>query len=168
MKSAQELAEELSDILADNPAIVCVGNDLCGDDAAGVEVARRLADSVPWPVYDTRNAPENFLMKIVAQAPTSLLLIDALHFAAEPGSIRLFQPEDLTGQGPSTHGPAPLAFLDMLRALHPCPCTVLGIQPHRLDLDTPPSAPVQHANDTIVHALRRHACPTDPASPAPD
>ena len=144
MKSAQELAEQLSNIVADNPAIVCVGNDLCGDDA------------------------ENVLMKIVAQAPTSLLLIDALHFAAEPGAIRLFLPEDLTGQGPSTHGPAPLAFLDMLRALHPCPCTVLGIQPQRLDLDTPPSAPVQHAIDTIVHALHRLACPTDPASPAPD
>jgi len=159
-QTVERLAERLAPLLAPAAVIVCVGSELRGDDGAGPAVARQLADTVPWAVYDTRNAPENFLMKIVRAKPESIILIDALQFAAAPGTVRVFAPEDLTGQGPSTHGPAPLAFLDLLHTMHPCPRAVVGIQPAATDVGSALSEPVRRAVDLVAQTLRRlAACP---------
>ena len=165
-QDVEDLARRLGTIVTGNTAIVCVGSDLRGDDAAGVEIARRLSGTVPWPVYDTRNAPENFLTKIAAHKPQTVLLVDALHFDAEPGRVRLFRPDELSsaGQGPSTHGPAPLAFLEMLNAAHPCSCVVLGIQPEHIDLDAALSPPVRRAIDIVVEAFQVLARRQNPAA----
>ena len=154
---AERLAERLGDIVSPGTAIVCVGNELRGDDAAGTAVAGRIAAAVPWDVYDTQTAPESFLVKIASRKPASVLLIDAIHFGGEPGAVKLFAPEDIGGQGPSTHGPAPLAFLEALRMMHPCRCAVLGIQPKQADLGAPLSEPVRQAVDLVVRALTKLA-----------
>ena len=148
--TAEHLAEHLAEVITPITAIVCVGNELCGDDGAGVEVARQLAGTVPWDVYDTQTVPESFLMKIVARKPRSLVLVDALDFGAPPGTVELIETDRLTGQGPSTHGPAPLAFLEILNMMHPCRCAVLGIQPERGDLGQTLSEPVLAAVRRVV------------------
>ena len=163
-QTVERLAERLAPLLAPATAIVCVGSELRGDDGAGPAVARQLADTVPWAVYDTRNAPENFLMKIVRAKPESIILIDALDFAAAPGTVRVFAPEDLTGQGPSTHGPAPLAFLDLLHTMHPCPRAVVGIQPAATDTGQPLTPPVRRAVTLLARAFR-HLAASPPGRP---
>ncbi len=135
-------------------AIVCVGNELRGDDGAGVAIARELAGNVPWKVYDTQTVPESFLMKILQGKPECVLLIDALDFGAAPGAIEIFQADRIGGQGPSTHGPAPLAFLDVLQMLHPCRRAVLGIQPSRVEFGQSMSEPVKAAVRRIVEAFQ--------------
>ena len=151
--SLDHLIEHLRDVLVPTAVIVCVGNDLRSDDGAGVEVARRVADNVPWAVFDARTVPENYIQKIVDLRPDAVLLVDALDFAADPGTIEIVEAERIAGQGPSTHGPAPLAFLDLLQMMHPCRCCVLGIQPATGELDQPLSAPVADAVERIVKAL---------------
>ncbi len=154
--TAEHLAEHLREILPKDPqrlAIVCVGNELCGDDGAGVVVATELKGAVPWDVYDTQTVPESFLMKIVERRPECVLLVDALDFGAEPGATELFQAGDVGGQGPSTHGPAPLAFLDVLQMMLPCRRAVLGIQPAGAEFGTPLSPPVRAACRMVVQAF---------------
>ena len=151
---------KLCEFLAPTTVVVCVGSELRGDDAVGVAIADELVGSVPWEVVNAGNAPENFVGRIAATAPESVLLIDALSFDAPPGSIMLAAPEEIGGHGPSTHGPAPVLFLEVLTALHPCRCAVLGVQPARLDVGAPLSEPVAAAAGRIVRALRELARPT--------
>jgi len=152
----EHLVEHLAEVVLPSTVIVCVGNELCGDDGAGVAVARRLAGSVPWKVFDTQTVPESFLMKIVNAGPESVLLIDALDFGAAPGAVELIESDrsdSLGGQGPSTHGPAPLAFLELLNMMHPCRCAVLGIQPRCTEVGAPISQPVAAGIDMVVRAF---------------
>lgn len=155
--SAEDLVEHLAALLVPATVIVCIGSELRGDDAAGPAVARELGESVPWQVVDAQNAPENFLGKITRAAPQTVLLIDTLNFGAPPGTIAFVEPDSITGAGPSTHGPAPAAFLEALALMHPCRCAVLGIQPQRLDLAAPLSEPVADAVRRIVRAFQRLA-----------
>ena len=96
--TAEHLAEHLGAVLCRDSAIVCVGNDLCGDDGAGVAIARRLAGAVPWTVHDTGTVPESFLMKIVDARPQSVLLIDSLDFGASPGATEQVESSRATTQ----------------------------------------------------------------------
>lgn len=155
--SAEALADRLGEWVCDTTAIVCIGSELRGDDAAGVEVAQRLAGRLPWRVFDARNAPENFLMPIARAAPASVVVIDAVHFAARCGEVALFEPDALAGDGPSTHGPAPIAFLESLAALHPCRRVVVGIQGGQTAFGAPLSGEVLAAVEMIAAAFDRLA-----------
>ena len=154
IESAEHLVEHLAEFVEEPLAIVCVGNDLRGDDGAGMAIARELAGTVPWSVFETQTVPESFLMKIVQGEPASVILIDALDFRSPPGTIDLVTADKVANQGPSTHGPAPLAFLDVLQMMHPCHCAVLGIQARNVAFGQPLSQPVKIAVKRIVRAFQ--------------
>ena len=155
--SAEELARRLADVLEPSALVVCTGNELRGDDGAGVAVARELAGALPWPVLDAATAPESFLGKIVDAKPGTVLLVDALHFGGSPGAVRLLEREQLGGLSPSTHGPSPVMFFQALLAVHACRTLVLGIQPERLEVGAGLSEPVLGAVRLVVDAFRRRA-----------
>ena len=157
VNSLERLVEQLAAIVTRATAIVCAGNDLYGDDGAGPVVAGKLAGTVPWEVFDAQTAPESFLMRIAAGRPDVVILVDAVDFGASPGTVRLVAPESIANQGPSTHGPAPVAFLEALTLIHPCRTVVLGIQPGDAGLDKPLSEPVARAVEMVVEAFRRAA-----------
>ena len=153
--TVKHLVEHLASFMTPTTVIVCVGNDICGDDGVGPVIARKLDGTVPWVVFDTQTVPESFLMKIVNRKPESLVLIDALEFSDRAGDIELFESQDITGQGPSTHGPAPLAFLEILRMMHPCRVAVLGIQPKQGKFGSAITEPVMKAARMIVSAFHQ-------------
>ena len=154
IESTEDLVERLAGLLAPSTVILCVGDEMRGDDGAGPAVAEKLCGLVPWTVIDAQNAPENFLMKVAAAEPEGVVLVDALHFGGRPGAVRLVQPGELTGLGPSTHGPAPLTFFEALTTMRPCRCSVLGIQPLNTELDSPISEPVKEGINLVVRAFR--------------
>ena len=149
-----DLPARLGEFLRPNSAIVCVGNELRGDDGAGPAVARELADAVPWAVYDTGPAPENWLGPIARPGPASVLIVDAADFGGPPGAVRLLAPDQLDTQCRGTHGPSPMAILEALTLMHPCPCAVLGIQPLRTDVGSALSPPVARAVRSVAEMLR--------------
>jgi hydrogenase maturation protease len=153
--SATELADRLESLLVPPVAVVCIGNDLCGDDGVGVEIAHRLTRAAIWRVYNAQTAPESFLMKIVTSKPASVLVIDALDFGAQPGDVSVTDAARLGGQGPSTHGPAPLAFLRSLAMMHTCRRALVGIQPRQTEVGQGLSAPVASAVGLVVAGLER-------------
>jgi hydrogenase maturation protease len=148
------LIEHLSALAAPSLIIVGIGNDLCGDDGAGPAVVRALAGAVPWETVDAQTVPESFLMKIVERQPAAVLLVDAVDFHASPGAVDVLEASQITAQGPSTHGPAPLAFLELLGMLHRCRTAVLAIQPKRTDPGQPLSSEVRRAVDFVTRAFK--------------
>ena len=153
VNTAEGLAERLAEIVTSSMVIVCIGNDLRGDDGAGVEVGRRLEGTVPWRLFQAETVPESFLMKIVERRPESLVAVDAAELAAPPGTVRVLEADHVSGQGPSTHGPAPIAFFKLVQMMHPCRCVVVGIQPQAGGLDQPLSPPVCEAVELVVRAF---------------
>ncbi|MHC4788136.1 MAG: hydrogenase maturation protease [Planctomycetota bacterium] len=153
------LVEALRPWLTPSTVIVCIGNDLRGDDGAGPAVAAALADAVPWAVLDTQTAPESYLGKIAGLHPDCVVVIDTLNFSLPPGTISLVKPDEIAGQGPGTHGPAPVLFLEALAERCSCRCAVLGIQPMQIEFGAPLSPPVARAVERIAQAFRRLARP---------
>ncbi len=159
--TAEHLARRLGEINCSSTAIICIGNELRGDDGAGPAVARALLHARRWYVYDAGLAPESFVMKVATTKPDLIVVVDTLDFGAEAGAVELIEPEDLRGGGPSTHGPAPTVFLQAVRMLHRCRCVVLGIQPQRTEFGRDLSTPVSAAVQRIVEAF-------DILAPEPD
>src|SRR5512138_450764 len=99
-------------------AVLGVGSDLRGDDAAGVEVARRLAAILaggsPRPglhvaAFDGGAAPENLTGEVVRFAPELVVLVDAAFLGEAPGVVEVVPEERIDGTGLSTHMlPAPV------------------------------------------------------------
>ncbi len=87
-------------------AVLGIGNELYGDDGAGVALARLLAQSGIAPgmmqAFEAGPAPENFTGSLRKFMPSHVLMVDAANLGLEPGSTR-------------SPGPA--------SAPTPCPCT---------------------------------------------
>ena len=73
-------------------AIVGVGQELNGDDVAGLLVARALATAAAAHahvlVVEAGPAPENFTGALRRFAPQAILFVDAANLGAEPGAVR--------------------------------------------------------------------------------
>ena len=151
--TVEHLAKHIAEFLTPASVIICVGNEMSGDDGAGPMVAGRIDGKIPWKVFNVQTVPESFLMKIVATKPDTVLIVDALNFDAKPGAVELFSSDSLTGQGPSTHGPAPIAFLDVLNMFHPCRRVVLGIQPICVDFGSEMTPEIAKAVDFVCEAF---------------
>jgi hydrogenase maturation protease len=154
IETVQHLVEHLAEFADPSLIVVAIGNELCGDDGAGPAVAKVLAGTVPWEVLDAQTVPESFLMRIVNRRPATVVLVDAVDFHARPGAVDLLGASQLTGQGPSTHGPAPLAFLELLGMMHRCRAAVLAIQPKQTAPGQPLSAEVAKAVEFVTEAFR--------------
>jgi len=101
----EALAEELRTFK--RLVVLGIGNELRGDDIVGALVAKRLKkvlkDIRDVLVINCGTTPENFLSKIKNFNPSHVLVIDAVDFKGEPGSIALFKAEDNVTDSISTH-----------------------------------------------------------------
>lgn len=140
--------------------IAGIGNDLRGDDRAGLEVVRRVCDAGgdDWPypqclLVEAQNAPESHAGPMRRFAPDLVLFVDVAWLGLPPGSVRLIPWEETTGLSASTHT-FPLHLL--ARYLHReagCDVLLLGIQPQSLELGEALSSPVQLATDDVAEGL---------------
>lgn len=146
--------------LPDQPprvAVVGVGHDLNGDDAAGLAVARalrrRLADQDRLVVIEAGIAPENCTGALRVFRPHLVLLVDAAQMGDPPGSVRWVPWQDTTGVSATTHT-LPLYMLGkFLAADLGCDVALLGLQPFANEFDTPLSSGMQTVIDSVVNDL---------------
>jgi hydrogenase 3 maturation protease len=145
---------------AQRVAIVGIGNELNGDDAAGVWVARKLqevfgrvADS-PVLIVDAGTAPENVTGALRKFAPALVLLIDAAQLNEPPGTIGWLDWRDTTGISAVTHGLPLHVIAEYLITEIGCEMALIGIQPRSTAFDTPLSPEVLLAVDEVVQTLR--------------
>lgn len=140
-------------------ALMGVGNDLRGDDGAGLALARALGERLPahaddWLlVVEAGQAPENFSGALRRFQPDLVVLLDAAHLGEEPGAVRWLAASAAAGMSASTHT-LPLHMLAAyLEAELGCQVALLGIQPADISFGGPISQPVREAVEALAGAL---------------
>jgi hydrogenase 3 maturation protease len=145
-------------------AFVGLGQELRGDDAAGVLAVRRLAGSercrrageargtAPF-FFEAGPLPEAAAGALRRYAPEWVVFLDAASFEAAPGTIGWIEPGDAAGTAPGTHAWPLSAFAAYLRSELGCRVAILGIQPECMDFDTPATVAVERAVGEIVDEI---------------
>jgi hydrogenase 3 maturation protease len=141
--------------------VLGIGNELDGDDAAGVLVVRSLQvisaglDNL-LPV-EGGIAPENFTGKIRRFEPDVVLMVDAADFGAAPGSVRQLDLEEMDGFSASTHTLPPSVLANFLTVEMGCAVLFLGIQAGTLEFDRPVTPLVGKGVEEIAVEINRLA-----------
>jgi hydrogenase maturation protease HycI len=146
--------ELLNQLRETSTVIIGIGNLLKGDDAVGPLVCEQLLQKkISATVIDTGTVPENYIQPIIKKAPRNLLLIDAVDFGAEPGTIKIFQAEQLNSLVISTHTLSPRLFIDIIRQSIKLDVYCIGIQPAQTQLGSPVSEKVNQAIQQLCRDL---------------
>lgn len=153
-------------------AVVGIGHELRGDDAAGVAVVRvlktrlrdqrtrsgRPASRAPQPivlVIDGGPAPENHTATLRRFAPDVILFVDSAEMGVRPGSVRRLRQEAVSGVTASTHTLPVSVLAEYLERETNCVLTLVGIQPARNGLGDPLSPLVAAAVERVARSLDR-------------
>ena len=143
--------------------IIGIGNPDRGDDAVGVIVAQRLRQRLPAhvPILQTTGDP-GFLLEAWQTAET-VILIDAVHSGAPPGTIHRFDAHESPLPANffrcSTHALGLPEAIELARALNlsrpgrdelPPQLIVYGIEAKDFTAGTGLSAPVEQAAHQLV------------------
>ena len=141
------------------PRIAClgVGNELNGDDVAGLRVVRFLKQiNIPAEIcllLETGPSPENFTAPVTRFAPDWVLVVDAARMQAQPGRIAYAGLAEVAGVSAFTHG-LPLSMLgEYLVAETGCQFGLLGIQVVQTGFGVPLSAAVERAAGRLGREL---------------
>ncbi|MGH7718272.1 MAG: hydrogenase maturation protease [Gemmatimonadaceae bacterium] len=146
--------------------IAGVGNIFLGDDAFGVEVAKRLTteDLPDWVrVEDFGIRGIHFAFHLLEHAYETTILVDATARGGEPGTVYLIEPdlESLDAEGGSVsaadaHGMTPEATLRLVRAYggNPGRLLLVGCEPAHTGEEMGLSAPVTRAVEEAVTLIR--------------
>ncbi|NHV11894.1 MAG: hydrogenase maturation peptidase HycI [Candidatus Verstraetearchaeota archaeon] len=124
--------------------IMGIGNELRGDDAAGLKVIELLSKRISGynDAHDLNSVillncsviPENFLGKVETISPSHVIIIDAVEMQKQPGTIGLFRKGDLLHSATiSTHNISPEILFTYLEEIVGAKVLLIGIQPKILD-----------------------------------
>lgn len=150
-------------------AILGMGNELNGDDAAGVLVARALIKNMSREksrrdfsldhlyIADVGPSPEAFTGPLRRFRPDMVILVDAAELGEQPGTVRWLEWQSAEGMSASTHTLPPTVLSRFLVEQLNCRVMLLGIQPECLDFDAGVSAPVRAAITTVTRDLLRRS-----------
>lgn len=127
--------------------ILGIGNELNGDDAAGVLIVRHLKQNIPseerFQLIEGSIAPENYSKSIRNFNPDWIWLIDSADFGEKPGNVRLLDVESIDSVVSNTHR-LPLSLLISILKMDQNPDIFLfGIQPKFIEPFTDTSSDVK-------------------------
>ena len=105
-----------------------MGNELNGDDAVGVWIARKFSHN-NWIAIDCATVPENYIGEIVRSKPKKIVIVDAAQMNLKPGEIRIIPKEKLGKAIFSTHTIPLSVFMAHLHELINAKIYLIGIQP---------------------------------------
>ena len=148
-------------------AVLGIGNELRGDDAAGVIVARELQSIVgaslalaqgdpqgsPLRIIEAGAVPEAFTGQLLRFRPDLVIMIDAAQMDQTPGTIRAIEWQDTIGLSASTHTLPLNVIAQYLVSELGCDVIVIGLQPEANAFDTPLSPLVRRAVDELIDGL---------------
>jgi hydrogenase 3 maturation protease len=138
-------------------AVIGIGHELRGDDAAGVFVARALRQMLPQQphilVIDAGSAPENHTGSLRRFSPDLVLLVDSAVMDDPPGSLRWLADVPADEISGSTHTLPPYVLIKYLKAELGCDVAIIGIQPVQTALGESLSQSVREAVDEVVRRL---------------
>ena len=134
-----------------------IGHELRGDDAVGSEIIQRLQafrlENTQVLCVHAGHAPENILGRICQFEPDVVLFIDAVSMNMSPGTIRLIEIDEISGEAFSTHALSIKLIANYLKQGLNCDLLILGIQPIQCELGAGMSSSVQLSLESIVDYL---------------
>jgi hydrogenase 3 maturation protease len=137
--------------------VVGIGNELNGDDAAGVLVVRglrhQLANQPHLLLIEAGLAPENFTGPLRRFQPDMVVLVDAAEMGEPAGSVAWVDWEEIGGLSASTHTLPPTMLASFLMSETGCRVGLIGIQPEHLEMEKPISSVVKSATKQVARVL---------------
>ncbi|MCC6146866.1 MAG: hydrogenase 3 maturation endopeptidase HyCI [Anaerolineaceae bacterium] len=137
--------------------VIGIGNELNGDDAAGVLVIRSLqrflSTNPQTLLVEAGPSPESFTGPIRRFQPDMVLLVDAVDMGEEPGSIAWVEWQRLSGVSALTHRLPPTVFGKFLIQEIQCQLALLGIQAGSVEFGAPLSPAVKNAIRRLTNGL---------------
>ncbi len=133
-------------------SIVCVGNELSGDDALGYAVWEGIKDIQGAQVIFASTFPENFTDEIIDYAPEKVMLVDGADFKGTGGEIRVLDERSIQSVSFSTHR-APLKIFTGRLRQEGIETVLVGVQIEATGLGEPMSASVKKAAEYIVEGI---------------
>ena len=147
-----------------NVALVGVGNELRGDDRAGLEAVRRVREcELPASVTGELHDSEAVGLLELWEGPDSAVLVDTARSGAPPGTIyRLHAsraPSPSLARRSSSHAIGIGEAIELARALRTLPSTILvyGVEGCQFEAGTELSEEVAAAIDPLARKLRAEA-----------
>lgn len=148
--------------------LLCLGNELHGDDGFGPAVARRLAGEAlpsPWQLHLGAAGMPDVLALL--QDCESAIVVDAAAPAGQPGRLREWAADEVPAEAaPGGHGQGLGDALRALRALGTAwpPMRILSVEmaavtPFRMSLSPPVEAAVEPAVARLRAWMQRPAEP---------
>jgi len=154
MSTEQTLLKQLNVLRNSKTVIIGIGNIIKGDDGAGPLVCQELKnEQISADLIDAGTVPENYIQKIIKKAPKNLLVIDAIDFGANPGTIKIFESGQLNSHVMSTHSLSPHLFVDMICQNIRVAVYFIGIQPAQVQLGQSISPEVNLAIEKLSEVL---------------
>jgi hydrogenase 3 maturation protease len=142
-------------------ALLGVGSELRGDDAAGIlvvgEVKKNLSKvsgTRKFRAFDGATAPENLTGEIKRFKPTHLAIIDSADIGKKAGEIILLKPQMARGVSFCTHQLPLKILVDYLMDSIDCRVMIIGVQPKRLDFGSLPSKEIQKSVKIIADTFK--------------
>jgi len=140
-------------------AILGVGSELRGDDAAGMAVSRQILQYIKEMKIDSakvflgETAPENLTGEIKRFKPNHLIIIDAVDFQKKAGAVGIIDDSGEGGASFSTHR-MPMGILkDYFYKSIACKTTIIGIQPKCVNFGTGLSREIQLSAKAVSRDL---------------
>jgi hydrogenase 3 maturation protease len=145
---------------AQKVAVLGIGSELCGDDAAGPLVSRYLTKKntsrknvLKFQVFPGGTAPENLTGEIKKFHPTHVIMVDAADMGQKPGKVVLIDSGRVSGVSFSTHRLPTTLIAEYLCRSISCQVILLGIQPKSLRFGKLPSTEVRRATQQLARLL---------------
>ena len=141
--------------------VIGIGNNLLGDDGAGIHAIERLrGKQLPDHVDLVDGGTLSFTLLEQVENAEYLIIVDAAELDADPGTVRVFMNDEMdaflaTSRRPSVHE---VNLLDVLTAARlrrrmPARYAMVGIQPLNVEWSSTPSEPVDQAVDQAVEII---------------
>lgn len=127
-KTSLDMDQTIKHLLNGRVVVLCIGNDLRGDDGVGPFIGSLLKPSPNMRVINCGETPENFLKDVVEFKPERVILIDGVKYGRKPGQLALFSRDDIVWGGISTHDGVLGLFIDGLQGQTGAEVVLLGIQ----------------------------------------
>ncbi len=138
-------------------AVLGVGNDMNGDDGAGVCTVRELAVRMPATpgvlLIDAGTAPESYTGPLRRFGPDLIVEIDAADQQLEAGTAARLDWREADGLSASTHTLPPSVLAEFLSTDLGCQVMLIGVQPAKLGMEQGLSPAVATAVQRLAEQL---------------
>jgi len=121
--------EKLKSLAGKSIVLLGIGHPLRGDDAAGIELARRLKEGGSGSVIEAGSSPENYLRGAISLRPEIILIADAALLQQQPGAWRLLKRDEISSGSVSTHDTSLGTLMEFIEKESGAEAYLLGIQP---------------------------------------